>query len=120
MSSYPRVDKIRENCIERKLVMPVDIGPINLSDSGDDEGSDWDLEAEKERRTANAAILSAKTAAKETDREDNCSSQQGTEDGTVIVMERNRRRPVLPSPSGAPPPAPSRIVHQGLDLSSPG
>lgn len=53
--------------VEEKLTPSIGLGPLDLGESDDDAGDDLNLEVEKHRRRANAAVLALEAAAKEAD-----------------------------------------------------
>lgn len=53
--------------VEEELTPSIGLGPIDLGESDDDTGDDLNLEVEKHRRRANAAVLALEAAAKEAD-----------------------------------------------------
>lgn len=95
--------------------------PVDLGDSGGERNDDLDLEVEKQRRRAAAALVALETAAKEAD--------EGAQIESEALTRRKRHSKVgaggvvvkaYPSPAAPPPPSLVRKARRGQGVPPPG
>lgn len=101
-------DQQRPRRFEDKLASSANCGPVDLGDSEEDGEDNLDLEVEKQRRRANAAILALEAAAKEADEEALVNSRTASDckrrsDDARGIIAKVYRKGAVPSPAGPPP-----------------
>lgn len=112
--------------------MPVNHGPVDVSDSEDEAGGDLNLEIEKQRRRASAAVQALEAAAKEADKErgertrpwgsrmeGEDSRCRSSNSGKNIVLRKGSKTGGVPAPA-RPPPGPSVKARRGHGAPPPG
>lgn len=99
--------------VEEKVTPSIGLEPIDLGETDDDAGDDLNLEVEKHRRRANAAVLALEAAAKEADEDalmnnllDSDSKQGGHNALEIEITPTSNRKgsitpPYNPSPAEA-------------------
>lgn len=120
LNLVPDGEQHRSSCLEEKLAAPADRGPVDVSDSEDEAGGDLNLEIEKQRRRATAAVQALEAAAKEADKErverarprgsgvEGGDSKHGSSNnGKDTALRKGRRKGGVPAPAGPPPPGSS-------------
>lgn len=113
-TSTARVINEQRPCLESKTIQLADCTPVDLGDSEDDGKDSLDIDVEKQRRRAAAAVQALKAAAKEADEgarvkneaQNNC--KQSSNDGTRRLVAK-----ACPSPAGPPPPELVRKARRG-------
>ncbi|CAM9406622.1 unnamed protein product, partial [Hapterophycus canaliculatus] len=95
----------RPSCTEDKLTQPAACEPVDFRDFEGDESDDLELDIEKQRRRAAAAVLALQVAAKEADEEMQVQSE--------ALGDLTRRGSRYPSPVGPPPAALLRKTRRG-------